>query len=147
MRAALVGILVSLASVGNLSAQNAPAARYGVEPDFDAFPQKAAKEALESVLKAIDRGQIDYLLAQLADPPFVDARVKALGGNFRQLVRETKARLAEDPAAVKELRRFLAEGQWDEAGDTAAVRLKDVKNRAVFLKRINDRWYLENRQK
>jgi hypothetical protein len=143
---AVAGILLSLACA-NGAPPAAPAARYGVDADYDAYPQKIAKACLESVLKAIERGQIDYLLAHLVDPQFVDSRVKALGGNFRELVRETRARLGDDPATVKELRRFLQEGQFEESGDTVTVRLKDVKSRAVFLKQINERWYLENRQK
>lgn len=127
--------------------QNAPGTRYGVEPNLDSYPQASPKECLESVVKAIDGGQFDYLLAQLADPQFVDSRVKTLGGDFREAVRETKARIGDDPSAAKELRRFAKEGQVEDAGDGASIRLKDVKNRAVFVKKVKDRWYLENRQK
>ena len=56
------------------------------------------------MLKAIDGRQVDYLVAQLADTEFVDMRVKVLAGGFKELVRETRSRLAEDPAALKELR-------------------------------------------
>ncbi len=141
----VLGILFFFAAP--LAAQNATGTRYGVEPNLDAFPQASAKECLQSVLKAIDGQQFDYLVAQLADTAFVDNRVKTLGGDFKEMVRETRARLGDDPSAVRDLRRFLKEGEIEETGEGATVRLKDVKNRAVFLKKVKDRWYLENRQK
>lgn len=146
LRALTVALVLGLAAAGARS-QDAGTTRYKVELDLDNYPQKTAKEALESVVKAIDAKQIDYLVAQLADPQFVDMRVKGAAGGFPEVVSETRARLADDAASVTELRRFLAEGQWDAMDSSATVKLKDVKNRAVFLKKDKDRWYLENRQK
>lgn len=147
---AACGFAVMLVLMGHASgavAQEPSATRYTIDVNLDAYPQKTARECLESVLKSIDSRQVDYLVAQLADPQFVDVRVKELAGGFKELVAETRSRMAEDPAAVKELRRFAKEGQWEESDGTATVRLKDVKTRAVFLRRVKDRWYLENRQK
>src|SRR5207248_1046803 len=113
LRVFAVVIVIGLLSSG-LRAQDAGTTRYKVDPDLDNYPQKTAKEALESIIKAIDAKQIDYLVAQLADPQFVDMRVKMAAGGFPDIVGETRARLADDPSAVKELRRFLKEGQWEE---------------------------------
>ncbi len=140
-------VLVLLGTASGALAQEPSTTRYTIDLNLDAYPQKTAKDCLESVLKAIDGRQVDYLVAQLADPQFVDMRVKVLAGGFKELVAETRMRLAEDPAAVKELRRFAKEGQWEESEGAATVRLKDVKTRAVFLRKLKDRWYLENRQK
>jgi hypothetical protein len=64
---------------------------------------------------------------------------------FAQLARDVQAQLLEDPQSLKDLRRFLREGAF--AGDPVArVSLPDVKDRAVFLRKIGDRWYVENRQ-
>lgn len=120
--------------------------RYGIEPDVELFPQNTAKDALASVIKAIDRGRIDYLLAQVADPQFVDNRVKVYGGNFDELVKETTTKLSQDPTELKEMRQILRDGEWQEGEGTASAHLKD-KERTVFFKKIGDRWYLENRQK
>jgi hypothetical protein len=128
-------------------AQEKPKARFNIDYDADNYPQNSPKACLGSVIKAIDARRIDYLLAQLADPQYVDARVKGLDGNFREMVKETTERLAADPTIVRELRRFLSSGDWEEGEEAASAKLKDVKNRAVFLKKINDRWYFENRQK
>lgn len=140
----LIGLLL-VPFLSHLPAQTANK-RHGVEINQDVFPQKTPKECLASVLKAIDGKRIDYLLAHLADPMFVDVRVKALG-NFDELIRETNAKFADDPGALKELRRYLKEGEWEEGEEATSVKLKDVKNRAVFFKKIADRWYMENKQR
>ena len=118
--------------------------RYGVSPDLKTYPQATPKEALASVLKAAEAGRFDYLAAHLADPAWVDERVKRLyGGRFEGQVEDTRARL--DPPTLKLLRRFLNDGAWREDQGTASARLKDVPNRGVYLRRVGDRWYLENR--
>ncbi len=118
--------------------------RYGVAPDLKTYPQGSPKEALASALKAAESGRFDYLAAQLADPEWVDGRVKRLyAGRFEDQVEDTRARLS--PPTLKLLRRFLSEGAWSEAGDWASARLKDVPDRRVYLRRLGDRWYLEHR--
>ena len=144
-----VGVLLGLAcTAGLFAAEGAPAGRYGVETDLKAYPQGTPKETLASVLKAADAGRFDYLAAQLADPRFIDDRVKTLfGGDFNEQVKDTQARL--DPAALKQLRRFLNDGEWtsDDGSAAASVRLQDVDDRAVFFRRIDGRWYMEHRSK
>jgi hypothetical protein len=124
-----------------------PAPRYGVEADLDAYPQDTPKAALASVIKAIDTRRFSYLAAQLADPDVVDKRVQELGGRFESYVKLIADRFTDDPASVKQLRRFLSEGDWEEGGEAATVKLKDVKNRQVFLRKIGSRWFLEDRTK
>ena len=110
------------------------------------IPQDAPKETLASVLKAADAGRFDYLAAQLADPSFIDDRVKGVfGGNFDEQVKDVRARL--DPAALKQLHRFLDDGEWTTGDDKASVRLKDLGDRAVFFRKIDGRWFMEHRSK
>jgi len=123
------------------------ATRFGVAADFSSYPQATPKETLSSVLKAIDNKRIDYLLAQLSDPDFVDRRVAVHGSNFDALVGETTEKLTADMAALKLLRRFLQEGEWRSTDLTATVRLKDVRDRCVCLRKTQGRWFLENRYK
>jgi hypothetical protein len=150
MRGVLVlSIMVSwVATVPAQAPKEAPPKRYGIEASLRDYPQETPKETLASVLFAIDKGRINYLLAHLADPAFVDQRVKQVyGGNFDELVRETTDKLTGNPDAVKELRRFLKEGEWEATEGTPSVKLKDLKGRQVFFRKIGPRWYLENRQK
>jgi hypothetical protein len=120
-----------------------PAPRYGIAADLNAYPQSTAKEALASVLKAIDAKRFDYLVAHLADPSFVDDRVKRVySGRFAEQVEDTQASLS--PLAVKQLRRFLKDGAWTPGKDEALVRLKDLPKRIVRLRLRDGRWYLEH---
>jgi hypothetical protein len=145
MRGVIV-LLVGVVCVAGGGAQEAtPGKRYGVEADLKTYPQNSPKDTLASVLQAIDNKQIDYLLAHLADPQFVDRRVEASG--FEETLKEAKTRLLDDPSAAKQLRRFLKDGEWHIADGTATVRLKDVTDRWVYLRKADGRWFLENRWK
>jgi hypothetical protein len=144
-----VALIFGLAGAAGLYAAEGPTkagVRYGVKPDLTTYPQAAPKATLASVLKAADAGKFDYLDAQLADPSFIDARVKELfGGNFEEQVKDTRARL--DSPTLKELRRFLNDGEWTTGDAEASARLKDVSGRAVFFRKIDGRWFLEHRSK
>jgi hypothetical protein len=124
-----------------------PSKRYGIEPNLELYPQSKPEETLASVLQAIERKRITYLLAHLADPDFVDNRVKKVyGGDFDEMVKETTTKLAGNPDSVKELHRFLTEGEWERGENKASASLKDIKDRKVYMRRIGKRWFLENQQ-
>ncbi len=119
--------------------------RYGIPLDLKTFPQATPQETLASVIKAIDSKRIDYLVAQLANPTFVDERVKRLyDGNFSEQLADTTARL--DPGTVKLLNRLVKEGEWRTAEDLALLSTRSIANRSVYMKKIGDRWFLENKQ-
>ena len=146
----LVAALIVVLSTTSLLAQEAkkPTRRYGIEPRLRDFPQTTPKDTLASVISAMEARNIDYLMAHLADPEYVDERVKQhYRGDFDQLVKEATVKLRDDPGAVRELQRFLKEGDWQTNEKTASVRLKAVPDRQVFLRKIDARWFLENRQK
>jgi len=138
---------VAVATLLTLTALSAePATRYGVAADLKAYPQATPQECLSSVLKAADDDRFDYLLAHLADPAFVDERVRVLhGGKFEAQVEDTRTRF--DPPTRKLLARFLKDGHFSIENDHAEVRLDDVKDRAVFFKKVDGRWRLEHRNK
>src|SRR5688500_13740041 len=120
-------------------------ARYGVALDAKTYPQTTPQETFVSVLKAVEVGRIDYLLAHLADPAFVDERVKRLfAGKFEEQVADTRARL--DPVAFKLLLRMDKEGEWQIAEKEARLSAKNVPDRSVYLKKLGDRWVLQNKQ-
>jgi hypothetical protein len=124
-----------------------PPPRYGVDADPDVFPQDTAKAALASVVKAIDAKRYTYLAAQLADPDEVDKRVQDLGGKFDAYVKLVAERLTDDPEAIRQLRRFSSEGEINVNGDAAAATHKDIKGKQVALRKIGNRWFLQDRQK
>lgn len=143
-----LGFLLILTSVAGRAGEPAKGdgARHGIVADLKSYPQGTAKETLASVLKAIDAGRFDYLVAQLADPAWVDDRVARLyGGRFAEQVEDARARL--DPGAVKLLRRFLKDGEWTPDKEQESVHLKDLSDRGVFFVQKDGRWFLEHRSK
>ncbi|MFO0847671.1 MAG: hypothetical protein U0871_03785 [Gemmataceae bacterium] len=66
---------------------------------------------------------------------------------FRQFTQAVRATLAENPDHVKELRRFALNGAFSAGGEVAQATLPDVKDRAVYFRKVNDRWHVEDRQK
>jgi hypothetical protein len=146
----IVGIGLVSTLVAPLAAQQQPEppVRYGIHADLKDYSQATPEEALASAVAAIDNGRIDYLLAQLTDPDFVDQRVKEVyGGNFDELAREATGKLNDSPDTIKELRRFLKEGEWKKGEAAASAGLKDVRDRKVYFKKVGSRWYFENRQR
>ena len=117
--------------------------RHGIATDSKTYPQATAKEALASVLKAIEAKKFDYLVAHLAEPGFVDERVKRVyGGKVEEQVADTRARL--DPATVKQLGKFLKDGKWTVDKTSALVQLEEVKDRVVRLVKKDGTWYLSH---
>src|SRR3954454_11870900 len=112
-------VLIALTAGSATAAEGG--SRYGVAPDPAAYPQKTPQEALASVAKAAEEKRFDYLVAQLADPAFIDDRVRRVfGGRFDQQVEDTRLKL--DPAAVKLLRRFLKDAGWEVEGGRGSAR-------------------------
>ena len=64
---------------------------------------------------------------------------------FQQLVRDVSQKLGEDPQTLRDFRRILAGGAITE-GDPAAATHPDLKGRTLYLRKVGDRWFLENRQ-
>jgi hypothetical protein len=65
---------------------------------------------------------------------------------FKQLQGDIARKLADDPQAIKEMRRILRDGAFADTGDSAAATHPEVKGRALLFKKFSDRWFLENRQ-
>ena len=65
---------------------------------------------------------------------------------FRQLIRDVEDKLLNDPQAVKDLRKIMRDGVFsDEPGGSKAGH-PDVKDRVLHFRKIDDRYFLENRQ-
>jgi hypothetical protein len=65
---------------------------------------------------------------------------------FRQLIRDVEDKLLNDPQALKDLRKIMRDGAFsDEPGGTRATH-PDVKDKVLYLRKIDDRYFLENRQ-
>jgi hypothetical protein len=151
--------LVALGALSDAQDEKKKAWRYGFDVDEVTFPQKSPDEAMASIVRAIDRQKVDYLLAQMSDPLYVDYWVltykkdvnvgKEEGKRllaFERLVRETNTYFQNDPLIVRDLRIFAKEAKWEEKEDLAIGTTERVAGRKVFLRKIGERWYLENKQ-
>ena len=146
--ALLIGLCCSHTGFGQEPKEESPPARYSVVAIVAKYPQSTPKETLASVLSAIEEKRIDYVLAHLSDPTFVDDRVKKVhGGSFDEFVKETTTKLHDNPAIVKEMTRFLKEAEWEGGESTAVARHKEIKDKEMYLKKVGNRWFLENKQK
>ena len=199
----LIALSIGLGAVGLVNAQPPPPkeatipVRFGLPYRSKTFPQNTPKQTLESVVQAVEKADVSYIVANLLDPTFVDARLaerarqlepvveaellqlrqfqkknsdrvspearipddpvklRALIAErskeraFRQLVRDVQDKFIDDPESMKDLRRFLRQGTFPPEGGndvTARVGLSGVTDRAVYFRKIGDRWFIENRQ-
>ena len=157
----LVAVLCVLSV--NASAQDEkkkpPPRRFGYDVDEMTFPQKTPADAMKSIGVALDRKNLSYMLAHMVDPRYVDYWVDqykldyAVGNEegkrllgFDRLVHETNTYFKDDPKLFKELRLFAKETDWNEMDDVAIGAVKSLPARKVYLRRVDERWFLENRQ-
>jgi hypothetical protein len=146
-------------SIGQDEVKKKAPLRFGFGYDDVTYSQQNPKDAMKAIVLAVDRKRVDYLLAQLADPGYVDYWVDRYQQDFMQgkeegrrilaferLVRETAQYYQDDPLIVKDLRVFAKEAKWAEAGESAVGTVDTIPARKVFLKKIGERWFLENKQ-
>lgn len=83
-----------------------------------------------------------------ADPERWKALVRQLAREyaFRELVRQIQQRLEEEPQTVRSLARILVSGTFAENGDTAKASHPQVDDGVVFFRRVEQRWFIENRR-
>jgi hypothetical protein len=157
----LVGMIVVTCVLSQAAGGDKAVNRYRIDANREKYPQGEPQQALTSVVKALEAGQYEYLLAHLADPTFVDKRVEEYKAQIKQklgddaktllafdrLANETRDHFKDDPGALKELQLFAKSGEWDSKEATAEAQLKSIPGRRVFLKKMDNRWYLEDRQK
>jgi hypothetical protein len=157
----LVGVCVAVGVWGQADAGEQLVLRYRIPANYDKYPQDKPNAALTSAVKAIELGQIDYLLAHLADPAFVDKRIQEYRAQvaqtvkdegktllaFDRLVSETRDHFKGDPALVKELQQIAKAGSLETKDNSAEAQLATIPSRRVFVKKVQQLWYLEDRQR
>jgi hypothetical protein len=74
------------------------------------------------------------------------AAARARDRAFKRLQGDLREKLTDDPQSVKDLRRIAREGTFADADASASATHPEVKGRALFFKKLGDRWFLENRQ-
>lgn len=134
--------------------------RFKIDLDLRNFPQATPEDTLKSVVRAINTKNMDYLMAHLADPVYVDFQIDRIKMDFAKgsdsakilvafdkVVQQLRSHFQQDPSLIQELRKLNEKAQWEVGNDTAIARMPNVLNRAAYFKKINNRWYLENRRR
>ena len=65
---------------------------------------------------------------------------------FKQLVRDVEEKLLADPQALKDMKKLLKDGTFVDTETGAKVTHMDVKDRALYFRKIDNRWFLQNHQ-
>lgn len=157
--AVLVLIILSTASPAQDEKKKKEQRRFGFDVDEVTFPQSSPAVAMKSIGIALERKRVDYMLAHMTDPGYVDYWVDRYKIDFTEgkeegkrllafdrLVRETNQYFVNDPLIVKDLRAFAKDAKWDEKEDVAVGTVESIAARKVFLKKIGERWFLKNEQ-
>ena len=121
--------------------------RFGLLLEAEVYPQTTPKELQASILKVLKRERYDYLVAHMMEPTFVDQRLQSTRTTAEQLGKEIKGKFEAQPELLKDLNKLLLDGEMTDAGTKATLKHKDVKNQQVFMKKVGERWYVENRMK
>lgn len=122
-----------------------PFQRHGIPKDPTTFKQNTPDQLRQSLLKALNTKRIDYILAHLADPAFVDTSVQNhFEGKFDGMVKESTAKLVDSPLGVQ-LKTILQEGDLIIQNNLATITHTHHKNKSIHLRKAGDFWYLENR--
>jgi hypothetical protein len=65
---------------------------------------------------------------------------------FRQLIRDVEEKLLNDPQALRDLRKILRDGAFTEEPGGVRATHPAVKDKVLYLRKLDDRYFLENRQ-
>lgn len=165
MRIALIVVLIS-GSIGLAQEKKAEPPRFGVPAEAELYPQTSPKTTMISITKAFQRNRLDYVLAQLIDPTFVDEKVaqfyrikfgktpeqdrdnrdydRRIKEAFDDFMKEVSKHMADEPKQSGNLTKLLKEGTIEEAGTSAKVTHKDIPDLALTLRQLEGRWYMLN---
>lgn len=120
--------------------------RFGIALDEASFPQNSPENLRKSLLKAINSDKIEYMLAHLADPSFIDKNVREVHeGNFAKQVAETREKLKK--GLKSPLESLLKEGKLNASEKSASLKDPALKDFIITMKLENNKWYMENNKK
>lgn len=146
MRFISTAILGAILATGLFAQDDKIPDRFGVAANLDFYPQGSPKATLASIMKAIKNERLDYLVAHLMEPAYVDKRMKETRTTLAKMQAEIAAHLKQDSEFLNDLKAFSLTGEIVENDQTAVIKQKDINDRAIYMKRIGSRWYMENRR-
>jgi hypothetical protein len=81
------------------------------------------------------------------DPAAFAKRVEeeATWRGYRQLVNEIGERFREDPAHLRDLQRYLRDGETTIAENAAKIEIRKEPGKALYFRKVGNRWFIEDR--
>ena len=120
--------------------------RFGIPLDEASFPQNSPENLRKSLLNALNSDKIEYMLAHLADPSFIDKNVREVHeGDFAKQVAETREKLKK--GLKSPLESLLKEGKLSASEKSASLKDSALKDFIISMKLENNKWYMENNKK
>jgi hypothetical protein len=120
--------------------------RFGIPLDEASFPQNSPENLRKSLLNALNSDKIEYMLAHLADPSFIDKNVREVHeGDFAKQVAETREKLKK--GLKSPLESLLKEGKLNSSEKSASLKDPALKDFIISMKLENNKWYMENNKK
>jgi hypothetical protein len=141
-------MMVNLATIQNhIQAQAVKeSGRYGIAVDEATFPQNSPENLRKSLLKALESDKIDYMLAHLAHPAFIEKNVREVHeGDFSKQVSETKEKLKN--GLKTPLETLLKTGKLEYSEKAGTIKDPGLKDFVIHMKLENNKWYMENNKK
>ena len=116
-----------------------------LDPDFVDSRLAATRNYFERVAAEQIAGSAGGATLRGAE---LENRIREVGQrlNVADLADRIRKKLLDEPANVRDLKRFARDGQYQSSGDSGSATLKDVKDRALYFKNVKGRWYMENRK-
>ncbi len=149
---ALIGIKTSIVIGPKLFAQEETKkkadliTRYGLARDEITFPQNSPENLRKSISKAISLDKIEYLLAHLVDPDFIDKEVQQVyEGDFKKQVQETKNKF-KNKVLKEQLELLLKDGIIITSEKNANLKDTSLKDISIYMKLQDARWFMENKK-
>lgn len=120
--------------------------RYGIALDEESFPQNSPENLRKSLSKALNSDKIEYMVAHLADPLFIDKNIREVHeGDFAKQVAETREKLKNGLKSPLEF--LLKEGKLTTSEKSASLKDPTLKDGSISMKLENSKWYMENIKK
>jgi hypothetical protein len=120
--------------------------RFGIPLDEASFPQNSPENLRKSLLNALNSDKIEYMLAHLADPSFIDKNVREVHeGDFAKQVAETREKLKK--GLKSPLESLLKEGKLSASEKSASLKDSALNDFIISMKLENNKWYMEINKK
>ena len=132
--------LASIVKAGELGQFDYIASYLMTESEADALIRIRAKEKADPFKPRAEN-------ALPIDPAEFEKRVQseATWRGYYQLVKDIRERFEEDQSHIRELQRFLRDGEVTVADATAKIAIRKDPGKALYFKLVGKRWFLEDR--